>query len=112
MDAVALLDQLGDSWAGPQVGGEPKRPGALQQTADQRPSLAGVQLARAAWDRLGGQSTLAAASILSQPTADALGRGLQQVGYPDRTIALSAQGHCLPATLRQLLGASVGSHAS
>jgi len=112
VDAISLLDQLGDSRTGPQVGGEAKRPGALQQTADQRPSLARVQLRRPARHRLGVQPGHTVAPILAQPSADALRRGLQDAGYPDRAVTLLAQGHRLPATLLQLLGASMWSHAS
>jgi hypothetical protein len=77
MDSKPLLDQLDDSRARPQVGGKTKRPGSLQQTADQRPSLAGIQLLRPAGHWLGVQPSRTVAMILAQPSANALGGGLQ-----------------------------------
>jgi hypothetical protein len=65
VDSKPLLDQLKDSWARPKVGGEAKGSGSLEQTADQRPSLAGVQLRRPAGHRLGSQPSRTIAPILA-----------------------------------------------
>ena len=75
--AVALFDQLGNPWTGPEVSCESIGLGTLEQSPVQTSSLAYGQSGRLPRGGLGEKAGISSATVCGAPSADAAGIDLE-----------------------------------
>ena len=108
--AIALLDELGDAAAGPQVGREAVNPGAFEQLPHEPSLLLAAEPGRGAGGGLGVEARLAASAIGVAPASHAERCGPDASGHIGDGMTLLEQCDGSPPPTLQFPGGSFGSH--